>query len=241
MNAIKTEQLCEELSKLGYVVLPNLLDYKLCDKLNVYIKTHISSDKLKLLANINNPEHRLNFSLPLDHVVKTALISASKLLSPFLIETLGSNAVLVELGALVAKPGAERQSCHPDSENSANPFEAELLSIFIPVDDVDRSMGPIEIWPGSHKLLHSEKTINYLKKKKGDCLTTQKGHVIVMNSKTWHRGSDNFSNKSRIVFYFSYISKKGMEPIGPTWTIKKELANKHSLESICNQNSIGKL
>ena len=63
--------------------------------------------------------------------------------------TLGDDAELFELAALVSDPRAPRQPAHPDTPFRPNDGAA-IITAFVALQDIDEDMGPTIYLPGTH-------------------------------------------------------------------------------------------
>jgi ectoine hydroxylase-related dioxygenase (phytanoyl-CoA dioxygenase family) len=140
-------------------------------------------------------------------------------------------------------PGSEHQIWHTDTSYGFG--DASLISIGIALTDIDKTMGPLNVYKGSNNMYtediddlytdHNIETescseeeeglcsqpIEKICKEKGYKLTkcvAKKGDLVAWQSSVVHRGSANKSNKLRPVFYFSLMSAFGNEPYGSTYS-----------------------
>ena len=58
------------------------------------------------------------------------------------------------------------------------------------------------------------------------CATVPKGHAVCMDSRLYHRGSTNSSDKTRPVFYFTFASEEGELPEGSTYSLLESMEGK---------------
>lgn len=108
-----------------------------------------------------------------------------------------------------------------------------MLTVFVALRKIEQAMGPLEIWPETHKLKEEDGVTadRLLKASRRVGMCVDKGTAVLMNSKTWHRGAGNYSRAIRPVFYFSFLGA-GEIPDGPTWTIASELIDKYRLKDL---------
>ena len=81
--------------------------------------------------------------------VRAALEEALSPLRAVLGGSVGENAELFELAALVSDPRAPRQPVHPDTPFKAGDGAA-IVTTFVALQDVDESMGPTGFIPQTH-------------------------------------------------------------------------------------------
>jgi len=161
-------------------------------------------------------ENRFDLKLDLDPAVCTALDEALQPLRPIMSSLLGKEAELFELAALISDPRAPRQPVHPDT-----PFRqgesAASITAFVALQDVDASMGPTAVIPGTHTAEAHEKFNNrddggrqrvaLLREKPNHLGTLKTGDANLIDSRLLHCGTGNESFKRRVLFYFSYRAK----------------------------------
>jgi ectoine hydroxylase-related dioxygenase (phytanoyl-CoA dioxygenase family) len=81
--------------------------------------------------------------------VRAALEEALSTLNAVLGGSVGVNAELFELSALVSDPRAPRQPVHPDTPFKAGDGAA-IVTTFVALQDVDETMGPTGFIPQTH-------------------------------------------------------------------------------------------
>ncbi|GKY92988.1 hypothetical protein MPSEU_000267400 [Mayamaea pseudoterrestris] len=139
---------------------------------------------------------------------------------PLVKELLGENCSLVKCGCVLSLPGAGMQYYHSDGVHvgASASFDLEeaapthALCVFVPLIDLNRSVGYTEFWAGSHKYskLLDKKGEQALPGGTDGILT--KGDCLLYDYRTIHRGTPNASDVTRPVCYFLY-SRKGMEGV----------------------------
>ena len=55
------------------------------------------------------------------------------------------------------------------------------------------------------------------------------GTTVCMDSRSLHRGSANTAPLPRPVFYFSFLSRQGSEPLGSTFTLRDKYEDSNTL------------
>ena len=108
-------------------------------------------------GDIMNPRNRHDLKLsPEAAPVRTALSELLTTLQPALAASLGADAQLHELAALVSLPGAARQPVHPDTPMrffdgaDAEQCRPAILTAFCALQDIDEGMGPTVFLPATH-------------------------------------------------------------------------------------------
>merc|ERR1712061_813804 len=102
-----------------------------------------------------------------------------------------------ELACLVSEPGAERQPLHSDTQCPAK----ALVTSFLALQDVEASMGPTVVCPGTHRQevhdsfvelpLDQRSSDSALDNHGGVPVLLEKGSVLVMDSRLLHCGGAN--------------------------------------------------
>jgi hypothetical protein len=160
-------------------------------------------------------------------------------LCDLLLATVGQDAVLYELAALVSEPGAPRQPVHPDSPwQAATPLEPPLLTSFVALQAVADAMGPTLFLPGTHgscdggaahaaysaspasldALLHARPSAAAL---------LGAGDASCFDSRILHCGGANAhpdrGGKTRALFYVSFRNPLAAQPIGTAGSLRKDV------------------
>ena len=114
-----------------------------------------------VLSRPNRHDVKLSLESPL---VRAALTSLLSTLEPAIARTLGADAELYELAALVSLPGASRQPVHPDTPIAATKGTdqgATILTAFTALQDVEPAMGPTLFLPATHTAEAHEEFFTY--------------------------------------------------------------------------------
>ncbi len=146
----------------------------------------------------NHDQNRWNMHLPSTETFLNADIFANPIVLPVVKKILGEDCVAVMLASDTPFPGASFQSYHQD-------FERLALTVNIALRDVTEADSPLEVVPGTHRKLASNKTlesftkenVKYSKKEMewaiGNIapkrLTCSAGSVIVRDQRMIHRGT----------------------------------------------------
>jgi hypothetical protein len=228
----------------GYQIIPNVLTAKECDNLLQLIN---NAQKKKMpVGEIHSQNNREDRMIPMDKVKKYISKIYNKTECNWR-NIIGSNPLVCECSSLMSYPGSEHQIWHTDTSYRFG--DASLLSIGIALEDIDRDMGPLNVYKGSHNMYTEDmdqlfndyeiesvecslseeglcsQAIEKICIKKGYKLkkcVAKKGDLVAWQSSVVHRGSANGSDKLRPVFYFSLMSSLGNEPFGSTYSTMDE-------------------
>jgi len=146
--------------------------------------------------------------------------SSAALLHTLLRDSLGDDASLYELSALVSEPGSPRQPVHPD-----NPYQprAPLLTCFVALQPVMPMMGPTTFLPRTHTAeAHAAFEGGVTSR---DALLSTSPHVVacldagdasLFDSRTMHCGGANDAEAggTRVLFYCSFRNPNAEAPVG---------------------------
>jgi len=165
--------------------------------------------------------NRYDLLMPLDEpIVRQALAQAIEPLRDVLERSLGADAELFELSALVSDPGAPRQPLHPDT-GWRNGRGTAVCTAFVALQPIDADMGPTVWLPRSHtEKAHAtfnagamEKTTLLRQSTRRLGLLGQ-GDACLFDSRLLHAGGANVSPRRRILFYFSFKAAGERAPPG---------------------------
>jgi hypothetical protein len=199
-----------------------------CTELDASIGQEIREYPTYSLGNIMRRQYRLDYPLPLTPLYSEALALATKVVYGGIREIVGDNAVLVEFAALYSYPQAKRQNRHPDfamEEVTDIKMKNKIVTVFVYLDDINRDMAALDIWPGTHTHFH------FLLRAERQMMTSvpavrmavNAGSFVIYDARTLHRGSENTSRKKRPTLYFSFMEKSPEKevPQGPTYSARK--------------------
>ena len=210
-----------EFERNGIAIIPNVFNEEEIAELRETCTQYTS----KQFGSINSPYKRKDKILPL-HLMKPFL---KKLYdkNPSFWESVFPNYRIAECSLLTSYNGAKNQPWHSDTEY--NEKHAKLVSIGIALDNIDHFMGPLEVFPGTHKNTATifqpyvgEYLDGYLQGVWPHKCTCSAGSLVFWSSNVLHRGSANTSKKERPVFYFSLLEPHKPAPIGATYSLCKE-------------------
>ena len=186
-------------------------------------------------------ERHRRYDLKLDSaepVVHEALRTICAALSPILEQTLTSDAIIVELSTLISDPGTNEQQWHSDSVLPSK-CGASLITCFVALQDIDVNMGPTRLLPRTH----NEKSHMRLRDPQPSAGTRRyrdaaaklavdmscgAGDVYMMDSRLWHRGGGNASQRRRRLLYVTF-GVPYCRPEGSTYSLLEELKGRLKL------------
>jgi ectoine hydroxylase-related dioxygenase (phytanoyl-CoA dioxygenase family) len=178
---------------------------------------------------------RHDLKLSLTPPVSEAVVELLSALGPTIAQSLGEDAVLYELAALISDPGSPQQPFHPDTRFRDDQGVA-VLTAFVALQPVDERMGPTQFLPASHTadahaafntrddgsrafhaLLRSRPTYRGL---------LGRGDATLFDSRLLHCGGGNESPRRRVLFYASFRARCAKVPPG---TLLYDMRDRHSL------------
>ena len=179
----------------------------------------------------------LKSGLSSDRVEGSSHVDATTPLFDLLLATVGEDAVLYELAALISEPGAPRQPVHSDSPwQATTSHEPPLLTSFVALQSVAHAMGPTLFLPGTHggarggeaHAAYSESTASL------DALLSDRPNVVALlnvgdvscfDSRTLHCGSANAKQdgSTRALFYVSFLNPRAAQPIGTAGSLRSDV------------------
>ena len=168
-------------------------------------------------------DNRWDMYLDLEPPVRKALQEVLAPLKPILSQSLGEDAELFELSALVSDPRSPRQPVHPDTPWREDQGAAAITA-FVALQDVDAEMGPTSIIPQthteeSHKRFNSRddggrEKVALLRQKPNHVGVLNTGDANLIDSRLIHCGGANESPKRRVLFYLSFKARNARAPSG---------------------------
>jgi hypothetical protein len=132
---------------------------------------------------------------------------ANAILIQLLMPLLGSHIMRLGSMNLVASfPGAKMQHIHRDNPHLFEDFPPigpalplYAVNVSIPLIDIDNSIGPTAIWPGSHRSPTTQMSPAAMQ-----TMAFQRGDCILMDYRTVHAGMPNLSAIVRPILYLVY-------------------------------------
>ena len=190
---------------------------------------------MEVFGNVYCKKNRWDMKLPFEAPVERALRECVKALGEVLREACGADATLVELAALVSDPGSTRQPVHPDTAYRRDPT---VYTCFVALQDVARDMGPTLFIPGTNNAqAHVEfregaERGGPVLERTNEIGVISKGDATLFDSRTLHCGTENESDKRRVLFYFSFQVAGSDNPNAAVSTIRSELRDKFTLAGL---------
>jgi len=227
------ETAAQTVLEYGAAWVEGVLDRSACDPLSECVAGLRAQASQADLGSIHANKRRFDLPLPADPMVSDAVAQVLAFLTPTLQRLAGRNPRLVELSALTSFPGAKAQQEHPDSR-FGDPDTARMWTVFVSLADISAAMGPLSVWPGTHRSRfyeHEELRREVVSADREVALCVPQGSAVIMDSRTWHRGGANRSSASRPVFYLSF-AEEGSLPEGPTYTIHDAFAGRVRLADL---------
>lgn len=129
-----------------------------------------SEEWRRSFGEIMHPRNRHDLKLsPEAPPVREALSALLSTLEPAIAASLGEDAQLHELAALVSLPGSARQPVHPDTPMSffdnggggGTDQNPAILTAFCALQDIDESMGPTLFLPATHTAAAHDEFFTY--------------------------------------------------------------------------------
>lgn len=237
----------------GCVGVEKVLSEETCGELLAHVNAAIANDSEDRanpnFGNVYSRKNRFDYKLDLKHpTVRKAAKEASSNLRQILAKTCGNRNMggsssdenqieLLELAALVSDPQSSRQPVHPDTNYRQNLC---AVTTFIALQNVTEAMGPTLFIPETNTL-EAHKSFQENLELGGPSLLKQNvkallktGDASVFDSRLLHCGTENVSEKRRVLFYITYGPKNAENPNRGFSTIREEFRGRYTLEDVCN-------
>lgn len=233
----------------GYLVIPNVLNDDEVDDFNNLINDEVKDgDDKKEYGKITLNRKR-KFDLNLEIVEPTKSIVKKiiyKRLKP-LVESCGSNPIILDYSVLLNAPFSDPQPWHRDVHKEDIHNNGSYFFVGVAISDITNDMGGLEVVPKSNdKEYGDEITLqldqiechknfehveghfnnNNVKYKR---ITCPKGSLVLWDSTVVHRSGMNMSRNMRKMFYFSLLFKTHKKPDGGTNSLKNKYKQQHPL------------
>ena len=206
------EEAAAVLLRDGCVRCTGLLSPQVCDALWQEIDSRLAAaiqtgtTRPPNFALVRTPGHRWDMYLPADCAPVAAALRellGGALGNVFRLTFDGCvDAPVVELSALVSDRGAACQPLHQDTT-----MEVQTYTAFVALQDIDESMGPTVLLPGTHNEVahrrfdHPATKDDFVSECDVKLATMKQGDVVIMDSRCIHAGGANSSNARRVLFY----------------------------------------
>jgi len=188
------------------------------DDFKVRHDVHMASGQKKLYRTFQSDPLRAQVPIAIDGPVANPEFFAPPSVLALAHQLMGDDIVVGEMGVVISHPGAGPQETHRDSAFLFGGLDMEIdlppfaMTLLAPLLDVALGMGPTEFWPGSHRLRDEAAATAT-----GPLRTAlSAGSVVLIDSRTLHRGGANVSGPVRPTAYFSfhrrwYVENPGYE------------------------------
>jgi hypothetical protein len=206
------------LYEAGAVVLRGAFPVPMIDALHrEFAGRYGNLDQEKMLAQSQQPppnpvqkvgDARYELAIRMNGGFGQMKLLANGILVNFLSPLLGGPQMM-RLGSVTAVasfPGAQMQHVHRDHGQLFKEFAqiGPALPLFavncsIPLIDIDQTIGPTAIWPGTHRSASDDPPINGMVS-----IPFQRGDCVMMDYRTMHTGMPNNSQTVRPILYLVY-------------------------------------
>ncbi len=172
-----------------------------------------SGSHLALAPGIKEPQHRDHVQLDTDIAtpVLAEVFGSHKVFGKALADALGEDAMMVELAVIRSHAGASAQQLHADTTPRYDRRDGKLWTVFIPLQNIDVNMGPLQFCAGSHSCLPVFGDLEGDTSRWCDhhcqTITAAPGDVYLIDSAVHHRGNRHAptASTSRYVLYASFV------------------------------------
>lgn len=186
----------------GSVLLKNVFAAPFMEKLREFYNSRFQSELLETEKDDRRPLFSPRISGPL----AAPYFYRHPLLFPLVQRLLGIDCVLGACGSVVSFPGSPQQFVHRDSSSLYGNLNLDVrlpvyaLTILIPLIDANEATGSTRVWLRSHREPADDVALS-MASESPDVLC---GNVLVTDSRTFHAGSPNQSNRIRPILYNAY-------------------------------------
>ena len=213
-------------------------------------------DQRNMFPAIRAPAHRHDVRLELSPnllALLSELLCADRPIGFTVAACLGEEAVLCELSCIVSENGSAAQNAHADTPNDSLATDAlalaladtttdaaserprRLLTAFVALQNIDATMGPTLIWPGTQRQCFHDAVLSdggtAFNSTIGTHMNLSGGAAALMDSRTWHCGGANASETRRCVLVASF-GAAGSLPLGSTYSILPHLVGRLTLRRL---------
>lgn len=209
----------ERFASEGMLEMRDVLPVGVTAALNAHVNAQFNESRLDEADVTSYGKARRHLKLQLfDGPVANALQQALPKLEPVIEAALGPDCILTECTALIVDAGSDCQPLHADTMWTPH---AEVLAVFLALQDVTSDMGPTQMLPKTHTdPIFWQKAIEecdpkrilsdpeYLQRALGtpplhECQIGC-GTAMVMDTRLLHCGGANRSNNRRTLFYLTF-------------------------------------
>jgi len=188
--------------QFGAVVVPKVLTPDFCAQLDATIDNEIREYPTYKFGKIMERRYRLDYPLPFTPLYTEALTIAVQVVYSALANIIGDNAILMEFSALYSYPNSKRQNRHPDlamDRPSDIDNHNRLVTVFVYLDNIERDMAALDVWPGTHSHFHflDSGEVEMMMSVPAVRMAVPVGSFVAYDARTLHRGSENTSPRHR--------------------------------------------
>ena len=203
------------------------------------------AEEVRWLGAIRNRVDRWDLRVSLGQpAIRAVLIALVKRLRPALEDLLTEDGQVCELSCIVADPGATRQPLHPDTVIGDG---TGIITVFMPLQTVDTTMGPTITLPGTHTAAgHAafaamgQGMLDDADSHPPWAFAGAAGDALVMDSQLLHCGGGNTSPRRRRLLYASFHVPFN-RPKGSTFSLLAEYTRKLKLKNVGRWGEIAAL
>jgi len=118
---------------------------------------------------------------------------------------LGEDCKLTVMGCMLSQPNSKTQEWHSDGDHLSDHehLEPYAINIFVPLVDMDASLGPTEFVPTTHLLFNYDPITSITP----ITICTKAGECLFFDYRIKHRGLGNRGGHARPVLYITYGKK----------------------------------
>jgi len=224
-----------DLEVYGYTILPEALSS------DVVLACREAFDAL-LTPLLKDPEMAFPFGncrldLPLESPFVDDQILANAKIVPLLDAVLGDDAKLEYFASNTSLPGTQYQHVHSDNASLFPGHQGTLpphaLVVNFPMVDFTMENGPLEIWPGTHRIPEHMRRSAVIETSAAKAnpipILLPAGSAIVRDIRMWHRGTPNHTAIPRPMFALVYF--RPWYDATPRLTISRSVYEKISLRA----------
>jgi len=118
---------------------------------------------------------------------------------------LGEECRLTVMGCMLSQPGSQTQQWHSDGDHLSEHehLPPYAVNVFVPLVDVDASLGPTEFVPTTHLLFNYDPALPV----PSVTIPTPAGECLLFDYRVKHRGLGNRGTHARPMMYITYGTK----------------------------------
>lgn len=198
----------ELFGRFGFLLIEKALNADLVGRLQqAFLSQYAAKDRSELERdNLRVGHERFQMTVDIAPPFDAPDIYANPVVLPILVRLLGPGLVLNSFGSVCAFPGSKAQHVHLDHpllfeavdvNRSMPPY---AVTVVIPLVDIDDTVGPTAVWPGSHREGQARVFPDHL----ALAPKPRMGDVFLMDYRLVHGGRANSSTRPRPILYLVY-------------------------------------